>query len=102
MQLQCENCQKGVNSAGELDGCRCCSKPPPPPSKSARPRYDADAPTESLDLETLRAFQDGKLLAVPKPKLGDLLRARSGLPPEPKPAILQDDFFDHEEHPLFT
>jgi hypothetical protein len=77
VNLQCENCQCTINVADEASGCRSCSKPPPPPSPSAQPRYDASAPVESLDHETLAAFQDGKLFPVPKSTLGDLLRAKN-------------------------
>ncbi|MCC6563490.1 hypothetical protein IT087_01205 [Candidatus Uhrbacteria bacterium] len=86
MPLQCQNCQNIVATAAEMEGCRSCSKPPPPPSKSVPPRYDASAPVEGLDMETLAAFQDGKLLAQPKPTLGDLLRARHETAEEDEPA----------------
>lgn len=120
MQLHCENCQKGVNTPGEMDGCRCCSKPPPPPSKTAKPGYQMPAEDHLHTIEEVRARsaeydefnrfkRESRRNIPPLNNIGDRLRERAGLPPAPRPAPapprLRDTFYDEhveEDHPLFV
>lgn len=94
--LYCENCQKGVNTTGEMDGCRCCSKPPPPPSKSARPTYvmppDDEIPTpaqmraQDAESDEYAEFKRTKRASIPPfTTLGARLRAAQGLPDQTSP-----------------
>lgn len=103
MQLQCENCQKIVNTAEELSSCRSCSKPPPPPT---RPRFDMDAEEKTAEMNMRVAFREGLLSEriPPFTRLDYRLSAKQGRPdPKPMPTRLTPPSVDLiDDEPAFV